>query len=175
MSYQYYLEDFIKQPEKTVIEQIKKLKPLNYNRFYWWRNFTSKSNPLPKNSLFKDKVLNGDYELSPYYWMAQYSIYEGKKKFNPQKDTLSDQLEKLGINISKYRKLMEDYEKDESERINTFLKELLEEFYITQEQLDNELFDFDGDTKTFYLYLENKYSKKYRVKSKRGRKKRLLS
>jgi hypothetical protein len=175
MSYQYYLEDFINHPKEVVQKYIDKLQPLNYNKFYWWRNFSPKIKPLLKTHSFKDRVINGDYELSSYYWMAQYTAHTAKKKFDPQMDNVTRQLDKLGVDISKYRRLMVDFEKEEKERIEDFLKELHKEFFITPEQLDEELFNFDGEAKDFYIYLEGRYNKRIRIKSKRGRKKRLVN
>jgi hypothetical protein len=173
MSYQYYLEDFIQHPKEVVEKHINKLQPLNYNKFYWWRSFGPKKKPLLKTHPFKDRVMNGDYEFSSYYWMAQYTAHNARKKFNPEIDDTSRQLDKLGTDISRYRRLMLDFEKEEKERINEFLEELLKEFFIEPEVLDNELLSFDGVTKDFYLYLESRYNKRIRIKSKRGRKKRL--
>ncbi len=41
---------------KLVLREIKKLQPLNYNQFYWWRRFTTKTKPLPNNASFFDKI-----------------------------------------------------------------------------------------------------------------------
>ena len=38
--------------EKTVRQKIKQLQPLNYNQFFWWRRYTTKTQPLPKNQRF---------------------------------------------------------------------------------------------------------------------------
>ena len=41
---------------KVIVREIKKLKPLKYNKFMWWRRFSSKNIPLPKGAKFFDKI-----------------------------------------------------------------------------------------------------------------------
>ena len=53
---------------KTVHREIKKLKPLIYNKFMWWRRFDTKTQSLPRGSKFIDRIKNGEYEFSHYYW-----------------------------------------------------------------------------------------------------------
>ena len=55
-----------------VRKQIKKLQPLNYNQFKWWRRFDSKMKPLPKGATFLQRIQNGEFEFSHYYWQAQF-------------------------------------------------------------------------------------------------------
>jgi hypothetical protein len=171
MSYSYYMDNFITQSEKAVDKNIKKLVPIRYNKFYWWRNFSPKVKPLMKHFPFKDKVLNGDYELSEYYWMAQHAVYEGMKKVNLKKDDTGTQIEKLALDRAKYKRLMADFQKEEDNRLKGFLEELLKEFFIEKEQLDEELLRFDGLAKEFYLYLEKKYDKRKR-KTRKPREKK---
>jgi len=58
---------------KTVHKEIKKLQPLNYNQFKWWRRFDTKTKPLPRGSKFIDRIKNGEYEFSHYYWQWKLS------------------------------------------------------------------------------------------------------
>ena len=44
---------------------------LNYNQFRWWRWYESRNKSLPYKSSFRDKILNGDYDISPYMLQAQ--------------------------------------------------------------------------------------------------------
>ena len=43
-----------KEPH-LVLKEIKKLQPLNYNQFKWWRRFDTKNKPLPKGATFFNK------------------------------------------------------------------------------------------------------------------------
>jgi hypothetical protein len=49
---------------KVIHREIKKLKPLNYNQFMWWRRFASKIKPLPRGAKFIDRIKNGEFEFS---------------------------------------------------------------------------------------------------------------
>lgn len=171
MSYSYYMDNFISQSQKAVEKNIKRLVPIRYNKFYWWRNFAPKNPPLMKHSLFKDKVLNGDFELSEYYWMAQLTVYEGMKKVNLKKDDTGTQIEKLALDRAKYKRLMVDFQKEEDDRLKRFWDELLKEFIIDENQLNEELLNFDGYAKEFYVYLEKKYDKRTRKIRKQREKK----
>ena len=62
--------------EKVVKREIKKLQPLNYNKFFWWRRYASKVKPLPKKSSFLDRIKNGEYEFSHFYWQWKLSEIE---------------------------------------------------------------------------------------------------
>ena len=46
--------------KKVVKQEIKKLQPLNYNKFFWWRRYASIVKPLPKKSTFLDRIKNGE-------------------------------------------------------------------------------------------------------------------
>ncbi len=61
-----------------VYKEIKKLKPLNYNQFKWWRRFNTKTLPLPKGSTFLQRIQNGEYEFSHYFWQWKLTEIEIK-------------------------------------------------------------------------------------------------
>jgi len=61
---------------KLVYREIKKLQPLNYNQFKWWRRFDTKTKPLPKGAKFFDRIKNGEYEFSHYYWQWKLTELE---------------------------------------------------------------------------------------------------
>jgi hypothetical protein len=41
---------------KLVQREIKKLQPLTYNRFRWWRRFDTRTQPLPRGAKFIDRI-----------------------------------------------------------------------------------------------------------------------
>ena len=45
--------------EDLVLQEISKLRPLNYNRFMWWRRFDQKKRPLENKAPLLDKIKNG--------------------------------------------------------------------------------------------------------------------
>jgi hypothetical protein len=52
--------------------------------------------------------------------------------------------------LSKYERLMDDFNTDEDERIETFINELSLAFKLDKEQLQNEFNEFPGTIIEFY-------------------------
>jgi hypothetical protein len=157
MAYSHILEGFKTSPREVVENEINKLQKLNYNRFFWWRNFAVKQKPLHKYCPLIDKIKNGDFNPSPYMWMAQYAILEAYPKINPEKDDPVKQSELLVMDIARYRRLMADFEKDEKERISNLYREFKINFRLDEETVQNEMMDFDGTLEEFYHYIRKKY------------------
>ena len=66
--------------EDLIHKEISKLRPLNYNRFMWWRRFTQPKRPLDKKAPLLNKIKNGDLEFSHFYWQALYTEIEMNEK-----------------------------------------------------------------------------------------------
>lgn len=43
--------------EEIIIDNLSKLQPLKYNKFYWWRRWGSKNKPLPITSSLYERIL----------------------------------------------------------------------------------------------------------------------
>jgi hypothetical protein len=142
---------------KHVLKEIKKLKPLKYNRFFWWRRFASYNQPLPKKSSFLDKIKNGDFDPSHYYWQAKYSELEINEKFEECKQDYQDLLMKYPVILTRRKKLWEDFEKDESTKLQDIKKYFLKEFEINSEEYEDEIGEFDGTLEEFYYYIRKTY------------------
>ena len=154
--------------EDLVLQEISKLRPLNYNRFMWWRRFDQKKRPLDKKAPLLDRIKNGDLEFSHYYWQALYTEIEMNEKRN---QCIDDQhwIEQTRVDKQRRRRLYDDFEKDEAEKLATLRKEFSKEFRMTKEDYDNEILEFGGTLLQLYRHCEIKYGKKIRIKSKRGR------
>ena len=154
--------------EDLVLQEISKLRPLNYNRFMWWRRFDQKKRPLDKKAPLLDRIKNGDLEFSHYYWQALYTEIEMNEKRN---ECIDDQhwIEQTRVDKQRRRRLYDDFEKDEAEKLATLRKEFSKEFRMTKEDYDNEILEFGGTLLQLYRHCEIKYGKKIRIKSKRGR------
>ena len=135
-------------------QELSKLTPLKYNRFFWWRNYTLKNKPLGKHSSLVEKIHNGEYDISPYYWMAQQAIIEAKKKINVEKDTMSTQKEKTNIDRERHRRVMNDFEKDDRERLEAMYKSFQSMFRLTRNELDEHILNFDGTLEEFYYHMK---------------------
>jgi hypothetical protein len=168
MEYQIY---DIKNKE-VIIQQIKKLQPLGYNKFRWWINFTQPIQPLLPNAPLLSKIKNGDLEFSHYFWQAQYVEIAINKKYQKLKN-LENLLEETQLDRAKRKRLYEEFEKDERNKLNFIKKDFIKEFYISESQFDNEISEFDGTLEEFYYFCSEKFIKKTRIKSKRGRPKKI--
>lgn len=158
--------------EDFVLQKISKLRPLNYNRFMWWRRFDQKKRPLENKAPLLDKIKNGDLEFSHYYWQAQYTEMEMNEKKN---ECIDDQhwVEQTRVDKERRRRLYSDFEKDEAEKLSTLEKQFPKEFRMTKEDYENEVEEFEGSLEDLYHHCSIKYGKKLKITSKRGRPRKL--
>ena len=154
--------------KELVLQEISKLQPLNYNQFRWWRRFDQPNKPLHKNASLLDKIQNGDLEFSHYWWQAKYTEIEMNEILENCID-YQDWGEKTQVDRARRRRLWEDFEKDEAEKLSYIRKEFSKEFRMTEEDYEDEITEFDGSLEELYHHCFVKYGKKIRIKSKRGR------
>jgi len=141
---------------RTFVEkQIKKLTPLKYNQFFWWRKFKDKS-PLSNKAALHARIDNGDFDFSSYYWQAQYALIEMEDKTSHIKDP-EVRREAQSIYMERYRRLLKDFEKDEPQRLETFKKSVIKIFDITLEDLEKKMEEFDGTLKELYIFIKTNY------------------
>lgn len=135
--------------KKTVEKHLSKLQKLNYNMFRWWRNYNVPK-PLPKNKPMYERVNNGDFETSPYFWMAQMALYEKEENDNNTKLEVYDQRKRGSMLLTKYEKLMEDFKRDDEERIETFINDSCKSMGFDKEEFTQEFESHPGTVKEFY-------------------------
>ena len=154
-TYSFIKASSIKHSREVVMERIKKLQPLNYNQFMWWRQFTDNVKPLGKRAELKDRIANREFEPSTYFWQAQYALYQALDKINLQTDDHQKQMENLAVDLARYKRLMEDYEKEETQRMEALYDAFTAAFKITREELEEQFLKWPGDIASFYDYAEN--------------------
>ena len=152
-----------------VIREINKLQPLNYNRFFWWRRFTKPFKDLPQNAPFLDKIINGDFEFSHFYFQALYCEMEINQKHKEYRGDIQKLLENDGVAFQRRKKLWEDFEKSEALNLQELRNNFLIHFDITRDQYEEEIGEFDGTTEEFYYYIRKNYESTGRTYKKRGR------
>ena len=173
MPFNCFLDSFITQPEEVVNKELSKLKPLNYNKFMWWRTHSQPGAPLSKRSPLKDRIVNGDFDFSCYYWQAQSAAIQARKKVNVNKDNHQLQYEKTMVDVARYRRLLVDFEKEESARIEALIDAFTVSFKINREELLDRLCNWSSDLLSFYESLEE-FSRPTAVEiRKRGRPRKL--
>ena len=67
------------------------------------------------------------------------------------------------------KRLWEDFEKDEAEKLKAIEKEFTKTFKISKEEYNSELENFDGTLEEFYIQCKSKFEMYNQIKSKRGR------
>jgi hypothetical protein len=159
--------------ENLVKKEISKLKPINLNRFYWWRKFDKKNKSLPPNSLLLHKIQNGDYDFSQYYWQAYFCEMKINEKYEQYEGDIQKLIENDSIDFARRKRLWEDFEKDERNLLNELKKQFINEFTITPEQYEEEIESFNGTLEELYFYFVKKYEINKSPKGKRGRPKKV--
>jgi hypothetical protein len=173
MPFNCFLDTFITQPEEVVNKELSKLKPLNYNKFMWWRTHAQHGVPLSKRSPLKDRIVNGDFDFSCYYWQAQSAAIQARKKLDLNKDDYQSQYEKVTVDVARYRRLLADFDKEENARIEALLDAFTVSFKIGREELLDRLCNWSHDLLSFYESLDEFGTPTLTEIRKRGRPKKL--
>ena len=155
---------------ETVNKEINKLQPRKYNQFYWWRKFKEKS-PLSSKDAVHARIDNGDFDFSSYYWQAQYALLEMEEKTGHIKDP-SKRHESQTIYRERHRRLMKDFEKDEPERLENYIKAITSLFQIEKDELEKKMEIFDGTLKELYTLIKTNYDFRT-IQKRRGRPKKI--
>lgn len=142
--------------KETISKEIAKLQPLSYNQFFWWRKFKDRS-PLPVKESLHARIDNGDFDASSYYWQAQYALIEMEEKTGHIEDP-NIKHEAQAIYRERWRRLMADYEKDETQRLDAYKKAIVDLFEVEREDLESTMEDFEGTLKELYTFIKANYS-----------------
>jgi len=157
--------------KEFIEKQLSKLQPLKYNQFFWWRKFKEKS-PLSSKDALHARIDNGDFDFSSYYWQAQFALIEMNEKTGHIKEP-DNRREAQTIFMERYRRLMNDFEKDEVLRMNEFKKATTGLFEIEREELEKKMENFDGTLKELYTLIKTNYNFRP-IQQRRGRPKKQL-
>ena len=157
---------------ETVTKKLKKLKPLKYSQFRWWRTYQVPPS-LPKSVHIEKRIQNGDFEPSPYFWMAQEALWE---KYDSDNSGLEDfyRAKRGGLLLSKYERLMHDFEVDDTERLDSFVDAIYDHFEVNKSDVEEEIKKFGKSVSAYYNYACKKYTVRRVAPKKRGRPKKIV-
>jgi len=110
------------QSREFIEEKLSKLQKKNYNQFQWWRRYQTR-NTLHDKVPLEQRILNGDFEHSDYYYQALHENYLLEDKIKG-KVYYEDMLDDVSLFRTRYKRLMDDYEKDEKELIKDLRKNI---------------------------------------------------
>jgi hypothetical protein len=153
--------------EGLVRKEISKLRPISYNRFRWWRKFDQRKKPLPDNAPLLDKIKNGDLEFSQYWWQAKFSEIEINETYAECGHDMQKLLESHAIDLNRRKRLWQDFERDENEKLTFIRRKFIKEFYMGIEDYEGEITKFDGSLEDLYHYCSTKYGKKIKIKKRK--------
>jgi superfamily I DNA and/or RNA helicase len=145
------------QSKEFLQEQVGHLRPLKYNKFQWWRNYLFPE-PLSDTQPLLNRIINGDFDVSPYYWIAQMALHEMQDKMDATR-CLEKKRDLQSFYNEKYRRLIQDYEKDEFKRMTSLKKAFIKRFKLTEEELQEEMENYVGSLEEMYYIIEEKYKK----------------
>jgi hypothetical protein len=157
-----------------VYKEIKKLQPLKYNQFKWWRRFDTKTKPLPKGATFLQRIQNSEYEFSHYFWQWKLTEIELNDLHEKYRGDIQELLMNNSLDLARRKRLMEDFNKDEADRLDALKKGFLREFDMTSEDYENSITNFDGTTEEFYVYCLKNFDRSGKPVERRGRPKKTI-
>jgi len=142
---------------EQVEKQLSQYQKINYNRFMWWRMYQPKNKPLDNRQPLRDRILNGDFDFSCY----KAQIYLVEHQLNDLLEECSGDyqkyLEKASVQLARRKRLIEDFEKDEKERLDSLITEFTKYFRCNREQVIEEMEKCSGELIDLYYIIEEKY------------------
>ena len=142
---------------KQVEEQLSQYQKLNYNQFRWWRLYAPKNKPLDNRQSLRDRILNGDFDFSCYkaqIYLVEYQLNDILKECGMD---YAKYLEKTQVIRARRKRLIEDFEKDEAERLRSLTVEFTKYFKCNREQVEEEMLNCSGSLIDLYYIIEEKY------------------
>lgn len=132
-----------------------------YDRFMWWRSYTLRNNPLPTNHPLRDRIANGDFDLGSFTYeieLVEHRLNEKHLKLGHDEVQLREAVQ---VDKARRKRLQEDRDKDEANKLKVLKNAFLDEFHIKPEQYDKEILKYTGpDLINFYFKIEDKYGKR---------------
>lgn len=143
----------------------KNYKKISYNQFRWWRSYKPRKKELHRNKPVLEKIQNGDYDMLSYKYEAELVEHKLRKTWKETYPELEKFLEKSSVDIARRKRLMEDFDKTETDIINTLLKDLSDKFGVDRETIR---LDIENSKKSSLYYIYNELKRKYETVTKKN-------
>jgi hypothetical protein len=111
-----------------------------------------------------DKIKNGDYDVSDYFYQAKYELEMMEEELSKIQN-IDDKHEKRGLWMERYRRLNEDYAKDEANIMKDLVKDFKTTFKVTEEELYSYMEECEGDLLCLYNTVKQDYINKHPEKA----------
>ena len=131
---------------------------LRYNPFRWWRLYDRINKPLDKRQPLLLRIQNGDFDYSHYIYQAElveHKINELYIKCGGNNEKFIDESRLEG---ARRQRLLDDFEKDENNKLDLLKIEFSKQYRITKEQVEKEMLNCLGTLEDLYYIIEEKYS-----------------
>ena len=154
------------------MKELSNYRKLKYNRFRWWRMYGYKTKPLSSRKNLKDRIRNGDFDPScyqPQVWLVEHHLNDEYLKCHPDVEKYRYEANMLN---TRRLKILEDFEIDERERLETLINCLMKLFKIERDDIYKEVQNCKGEIIDLYYLISKRYKKMKHV-TKRGRPKKV--
>ena len=144
--------------ETQLQKKFSKLRKLNYNRFFWWRMYDNPNKPLHVYTPLIDRIKNGDFDYSHYNYQAMWCEHEMNKLYvSIGSGDMGRYVEESSLLRTRRKRLLEDYNKDEKDKLANLTKELSINFRLSREEVKTYMESFGGTLEELYISLKEKY------------------
>lgn len=144
--------------EAQLQKKFSKLRKLTYNRFFWWRMYDNPNKPLHLYTPLLERIQNGDYDYSHFGYQAMWCEHEMNKLYvSIGPEDMGRFVEESSLLRTRRKRLLEDYNKDEKDKLEQVTKELAKTFRITKDEVISHIEEFGGTLEELYIYLKQKY------------------
>jgi len=131
-----------------------------YDRFNWWRSYTPKVKPISDRCTLRDRILNGDFDISSYKFEAELVEHTINKKYIKYFNDQGRYVEETSLDKARRKRLLEDFQKDENRKLEELVKSLRELLPISKDKIWEELANYDDTLIEFYYYITEKNPRK---------------
>lgn len=130
-----------------------------YDRYMWWRSYSLKNKPMMDISPLRKRIENGDFDLGPFQFEIELAMHKINEKFLEHKheDTFREATQ---IDKARIKRLQEDRNKDEKEKLEKLAKAFVMEFNMTTEQYERESMKPNKTILSFYDKMAKKYGQR---------------
>jgi len=130
-----------------------------YDRFMWWRSYSPKRRPLHPRSTLLDRILNGDFDLASYKYEIEAVEHKLNEKYVELFEDQGRYVEESSLDRARRKRLFDDFNKDETDKLSELKKQFLLTFKLTEDQYEQEIVSTDLELVDFYYFIEEKYGK----------------
>ena len=143
--------------EQLLSTKLKGLRKLNYNPFTWWRMYESTNKPLSPRSHISDKIKNGDYNYPHWKYQAELCEHDLNDMWEKMNPDYAKWVEESSLMRARRKRLLEDHEKEEKNRLTEIVREFTRYYRVTKEEVEDMMLEWEGDLYSFYEYMDGRF------------------